>query len=79
MKPAKDDSEDWFNFQDLRTRPKPSHQRPAPSAGKVKEMGLTDRVAEIGRPSRDDGIEVQELTSDSMIMRVLGKIPNPFR
>lgn len=67
-------SGNWFDYIDRKTAPKPSHKRPAPAASKVKGMALNARVTEVDRRAQD-GIEVEETdASDSMIMRIIGKI-----
>lgn len=65
---------DWYSYQDDRTRPKASHDRPTPASAKVKKMGLNDRVTELDRPARDSIIVEESTASDSMIMRIIGKI-----
>jgi hypothetical protein len=66
-------SDDYFSFMDKRTGPKPSHQRPGPTRGKVKNMGLNDRVTEIDRPAKDSILVEESTASDSMILRIIGK------
>ena len=66
-------SDDYFSYQANKLKPKPSHQRPAPARDALKRLGQNERVAE--KRGADDGMIVEESTaSDSMIVRIIGKI-----
>ena len=54
---------DWFEYQAKKTAPKPAYQRPMPK-----------RQSPPAEPE-SEGMTVEESTaSDSMIMRIIGKI-----
>lgn len=58
-------STNWFDYQDKKTAPKPSYQRPMP---------VQHRAPPAPEP-KSEGITVEETdASDSMITRIIGKI-----
>lgn len=57
------DSDDWFSYQAQKTAPKPSYLRTMPVQRRVE------------REPKTESMTVEESTaSDSMIVRILGKI-----
>lgn len=67
-------SDDWFNYVDRKTGPKPSHQRTAPAAAVLKKLGMNDHVPEVEKASRESMVVEESDASPSMILRILGKI-----
>lgn len=58
-------SDDWFSFQDRKTAPKPSPQRPMPTFKKAEPVTV---------PARESGVEVEETdTTASAILRIFKK------
>jgi hypothetical protein len=73
---GKRDAPSLWQFQAEKYAPKPSHQRPAPAPAALKKMGMNDRVTEVvrRRPQEEEILVEESTASDSMIMRIIGKI-----